>query len=134
METNKKPTKELLQKQLNDLAEQERKEMIKAYYPQFKGLIGKFFKTKNSYSLPKKPSDYWFIYTKITDIKKGDLYDTGNGVLSEFRGFDFQTDMYGDITINKSRKGCVHSLGDEITEQEFNEAWNKMIDSLNKLG
>jgi len=129
------PIKEQLQKQLNAIAKQEEKELIAKHYPEFKKLEGKYFKYKNSYSCPEKPSDYWFLYTKITEIKPDDVYNTrGNGVACHFKGWSFQTDKYANISVEKKKTGYVHSLGQEITENEFHSAWDKIIEALNNLG
>lgn len=132
---NLKPTKEQLQKQLNAIAKQEEKELIEKHYPEFKKLEGTFYKTRNNYSCPEKPSDYWFLYTKITEIKPDDVYDTrGNGVACHFKGWSFQTCKYSNFSVEQEKRGYVHSLGKQITEQEFIEAWNKAMSALDKLG
>lgn len=39
------------------------------------GKVGKFFKTRNSYSCPERPSDYWWLYAHVTHMDKyGYLY------------------------------------------------------------
>lgn len=130
-----KPTKEQLQKQLDAIAKQEQKEMIEKHYPEFKDFEGRHFKTKNNYSSPEKPSDYWWLYTKVLTIKPEDIYDTGiNGIASHFKGYSFQTTKYGNVEIEKNKQGYIHSLGQEITEKEFIEAWNKLMSTLDNLG
>jgi len=127
-------SKEQLQKQLDEIAKKEEQEMIETHYPKFKKFEGKFFKTSNCYSCPEKPSDYWWLYTKITEIKPKDIYNTrGNGVASHYTGWSFQVDKYGQISIEREKSGYIHSLGQEITEKEFNAAWDKMIDKINAL-
>lgn len=133
--TDLKPTKEQLQKQLNAIAKQEEKELIEKHYPEFKKLEGTFYKTRNNYSCPEKPSDYWWLYTKITEIKPDDVYDTRyNGVACHFKGWSFQTCKNGNFSVEQEKIGYVHSLGKQITEQEFVEAWNKAMSNLDKLG
>lgn len=128
-----KPTKEQLQKQLDEIVSQEQKEIIEKNYPKFKKFIGKCFKYKNNYSCPTKPSDYWFTYTKVVELNPDDIYDTGySGITSRFKGYSFDCDKYGNISINNV-DGYIHSLGKEITESEFNEAWNKMMGKLDNL-
>ena len=130
-----KTKKEQLQKQLNAIAEQEEKELIEKHYPEFKKLEGTFYKRINNFSLPKKSSDYWFLYTKVTEIKPEYVYDTrGNGVACYFKGWSFQTDKYGNFSVVQEKSGYVHSLGEQITEQEFLKAWNKAMSDLDKLG
>jgi len=129
-----KLSKEDLQKQLNAIAKQEEKEMIEREYPKFKEFEGRCFKTRNNYSCPEKPSDYWFLYTKITSVKKADIYDTrANGPASHYTGWSFQTDKYGRVNVEKEVRGYIHSLDKEISEKEFKSAWNKVIDGLNKM-
>lgn len=128
------PTKEQLQKQLAAIAKQEKEQIIKKYYPEFKKLEGTFYKTRNNYSCPEKPSDYWWVYTKITKIDPKDVYDTrGNGVTSHYTGWSFQTCKYGNFSVEKEKRSYVHSLGKKITEQEFIDAWNKAMSNLDSL-
>lgn len=128
-------TKEQLQKQLNDIAEKENKEMVEKYYPEFKKFEGRYFKYKNNYSCPTKKSDYWFTYTKVVKVSPDDIYDTrGNGVTSRFNGWYFEVDKFGHTSISSIEGGYIHSLDKEITETEFNKAWNKMVDGFEKLG
>lgn len=134
MKKNTQITKEQLQKQINAITAQEEKEMIEKHYPKFKKLEGTFYKQKDNYSCHNKASDYWFSYTKVTKIKPTDIYDTkGNGITSRFEGYAFRTDKYGTFSVNKEKIGYVHSLGIQISEQEFNQAWNKAMQNLNKL-
>lgn len=132
MKTNMKLnlTKEQLREQLNKIEEQEEKEMIKERYPEFKKLEGKYFKYLNSYG-----SDYkkWGVYTKVIEIKPSDLYNVGRGVDCHFTGFSFEFDKIGLITIENIKRGHTHLLGDEISEAEFNAAWNEIADMINKM-
>lgn len=129
-----KLTKEQLKKQLNYITKKEEKEMIEKHYPEFKKLEGTCYKTKNTYGCPKKPSDYWFLYTKITKIKREDVYDTiGNGVTCRFKGWSFQNSKYNNFSVELKKTGYVHSLGKQITEEEFIEAWNRAMSKLDKL-
>jgi hypothetical protein len=129
-----KPTKEQLQKQLNAIAKQEEKDIIAKYYPEFKKLEGTFYKVKTSYSCPTKPSDYWWIYTKVTEIKPDDVYNTnGNGVTCHFKGWSFQNCRDGNFSVEQEKIGYVHSLGKQITQQEFIQAWNNAMANLDKL-
>lgn len=126
--------KKQLSRELKTIAEQEQKAMVEKYYPEFKKLEGTFWKIRNNYSLPQKPSDYFWLYTKITEVKPEDVYDTGgNGITSHVRGWSFQTCKYGIFTVEKQKAAYAHHLGQQITEEEFNDAWNAAIDSLDKL-
>src|SRR5690606_5369096 len=121
----------------------ERKEearRIEAAYPKLKKVEGKYFKFKNSYSLPETPSDYWWLFIKVTEVRKEDLYiGWDEEVMGKFRGWSFCTDKYSTIEISMddqmSSFRYLHFLDDckEITEDEFNREWNKMVDKLDKL-
>jgi len=133
--TDLKPTKEQLQKQLNAIAWQEKKDLIKIHYPEFKKFEGRYFKVKNSYGGAEKRSDWWWLYIKVTQVNPDDVYDTGgNGVNCRCKGYSFQTCKYGNVEIDKNKRTYISSLVQEITEKEFNEAWNKLMSTLEKLG
>lgn len=130
-----KAKKKELEKQLKIIAKKEEMEMIEKHYPEFKKMEGTFHKRRCNYSLAKIPSDYWWLYTKVTEIKPEHVYDTfGNGVSCNFIGWTFQTCKYGNFSVEREEKGYLHSLGQQITEEEFNEAWNKAMEQLDKLG
>lgn len=135
MKTDLQTKKEQLQKELNSIQEKEQKEIVSKHYPIFKKKYqGKCFKMKNHYGNPRKRSDYWFVYIKVTEIKPEDIYDTrGNGVTSHYTGWQFQTDSSYNVSIQKKETGYIHSLGQQIPESEFNEAWDKVINGLNKM-
>lgn len=125
------PRKMQLQRELIMIEKNEEKELREKHYPLIKEKYeGTFFKCPNSYN----GNNRWNIYTKVTEIKPKDIYDTnGNGVTSHYTGYSFQTDCYNKIQIDRKATGYVHSLGKEISEAEFNEAWNKMIEQMNAL-
>jgi hypothetical protein len=127
--------KEQLQKELARIEQLERKQIIDKNYPIIKKKYeGKYFKYRNCYSCPAKPSDYWWLYVKVVEIKPSDIYDTrGNGITSEYRGYSFQKDKYGQITIQNERKSYIHGLGKEITEMEFKKAWKNIIATLTEM-
>lgn len=122
---------EKLKKQLQEIAEEKLNKVIKDNYPIFKEKYeGKFFKIENSYSSIEK----WWLYTKVTEIKPSHIYiGYKDAVLCNFDGFSFQTNVDKVITIESNKFGFTHSLGKEISEKEYNDAWNKMIDNINKL-
>jgi len=126
--------KEQLQKKLNDIAENEAKVLRQKHFPKFKKLEGKCFKYKNSYSQPKKKSDYWFKYAKVIEVREEDVYDTrGAGVTCHCKIYEFQSDKDGNISIDTIGHSYAHNLGTEISEAEFIEAWNDMMGQLDKL-
>ena len=122
-------TKEQLRAQLVKIEQQERKELIKNEYHNFKKLEGTFWKTRNSYGDGKK----WWYYTKITQIKPAHIYENSNGVTSRFIGYTFQTCTYKILTVEKEKTGYIHSLGKQISKAEFNAAWKKAMDGLTTL-
>lgn len=123
-------TKEQLQKQLNKIDAQESKDFAEKHYPHFKAFIGKCFKYRNSFGTGKK----WWLYIKVTDIKKGSVYAVHDGSPScRYNGFSFQTDSYGNMSIEKERNGYFHSLGNQISQAEFTRAFNKVKAKINKL-
>lgn len=128
-------TKKSLQQQLKKITEQEHRAMVAENYPKHKDRFeGKFFKYKNSYSCPKKPSDYWYAYTKVVSIKPDDIYEGHAGVvLSHCTVYCFQIDKYGNLLVEINKKTCTHSLGKEIPETEFNRAFGKIVDLINNL-
>lgn len=96
------------QAQLNKILDAEQLEKNRA-------LVGKCFKYPNNcYSLPKKPSDYWPVYQKITSADYGGC-----------NAMEFQTDSHGGITIKF--KTWAHQSGYvPITHAEFEKAWRKV--------
>lgn len=121
-----------LQSELKKIFEAEEKALIEEHYPKFKNKYeGKCFKIRNRYGGDSKG---WWLYVKVTEIKPEDVYDTsGNGVACKYTGWQFQVDEHGNINISKEDFGYCHSLGQLISEGEFNAAWNKMIDLMDKL-
>lgn len=123
--------KEQLKKQLQKIKDLERKELIEKHYPTFKKLEGNCYKKKNHCGSPKKPSDYWYEYTKVLEIKEEDIfYDIiDNKVLSRFIGVSFDIDKFGI----RQENSYVHLFGKKITEKEFNKAFNNQLSRAKKL-
>lgn len=121
--------KEQLKKQLQEIKNLERKELIEKHYAKFKKLEGNCYKKKNHCGSPKKPSDYWYEYTKVLEIKEEDIFydNMDNKVLSRFRGVSF--DKFGI----RQENSYVHLLGKKITEKEFNKAFTKQLSRAKKL-
>lgn len=125
-----KLTKEQLQKQLEKIQVQESKGFADKHYPAFQQFIGKCFKYRNSFSADKK----WWLYIKVTDIKKSSVYAIHDGSPScRYNGFSFQVDWYGNISIEKEKSGYFHSLGKEISQVEFTREFNKVKAKIGKL-
>ena len=129
MTKNLQQKKEQLKKQLQEIKDLERKELIEKHYKKFKKLEGNCYKKKNHCGSPKKPSDYWFTYTKVLEIKEEDIFydNMDNKVLSRFRGVSF--DKFGI----RQENSYVHLLGKKITEKEFNKAFNNQLSRAKKL-
>lgn len=127
--------KEELRKQLADIEKKELQERINLEYPKFKELIGTCYKYKNSYSCPEKKSDYWYTYMKILSITPNDLYLGGinnDMMLARCKCFKYQIDKYGEIKVNPVYETFVHSLGQEISIDEFNKKYKQLISNLLK--
>ena len=124
--------KQLLQDKLNEIEKKEREDIRRVHYPEFKKQFqGKCFKSKNGYGGGSKG---WWYYTKVLCIKPEYIYDTkGTGITSHFDGYGFEVTTDGNVSIRDIDKYYVHSLGEEITEEEFNKAWNKMVEKINKF-
>jgi hypothetical protein len=101
-----------LQRQLARLRDAETKKESEA-------VVGRCYKYRNSYSCPKVPSDYWWLYAKVTKV--GDYWPVT---------FEFQTDKDGRIDIQT--RDCSVGIGKEgngyieIPSKEFNAAWRAL--------
>ena len=84
-------------------------------------ILGKCFRTRNNYSCPAKPSDYWWLYCRITSVDKdGDV-----------RGFEFQTDNRGQIFIDPKKYAYRNMSGwEEISLMQFKTAWKSLEDDI----
>lgn len=78
--------------------------------------VGKFYKTRNNYSCPKKASDYWWQYEKVTRMDS-------RGFL---RTLQFQTDSYGTVHVEFEHYAYHMQYGTEIKKAEFDRAWKTM--------
>lgn len=86
------------------------------------GMVGTFWKYRNCYSMPSKPSDYWFVYrciTKVTDTK------------NTFVAFDFETDKNGKHIIATEK--WTHLTGwVRCTEKEYLRAWRRLVNTIRR--
>jgi len=80
---------------------------------------GKYFKFRNSYGGDRKK---WWMYVKCMKVKSRD----------EITSFAFQKDIYGEITTSVKKRTSESILQIEITKREFDTAYNKMIQTINK--
>lgn len=78
-------------------------------------LVGLCFKYKNNYSIPEKPSDYWYMYSRVTSLN-------GDGL----NVFSFQTDKDGKLTVEPDGYQ-VQVYGDPCSPDEFNREFKKAI-------
>ncbi len=123
-------TREQLRKRLKELLENENQELIDAHYPEFKALEGKCFKSENYYSCDE---ERWLLYTKVQSILPEHVYVSGENVYSHFEGLNFQQTKDGVINIEPIKHGFVHSLGEEISAEEFDAAWDSILSEINIL-
>ncbi|KKM59287.1 hypothetical protein LCGC14_1548290 [marine sediment metagenome] len=86
-------------------------------------LIGKCFKYRNSYSAPEEESDYWWLYYKVISVNR-------HGICMAMR---FQTDKHGRIEIEKERYFVLSDRYIKITEEEFEDAWDNLLLTINFL-
>lgn len=109
------------EKQLRAESDRIRRELQKIEYErdiaEAKALVGQCFKyPRNSYSCPTSERDYWPVYFKAIRIKNGRLC-----------GIEFQTDKYGEVTINqKSTRSTTMSGYVRISQREFRNALSKL--------
>lgn len=87
-----------------------------------KKLIGKCFRVRNNYSVPAKPSDYWWLYTKVIGA---DAYN--------LKVFQFQIDKDGRIDINQRELYRRVSDYQPITTDAFTRAWKSVQKRVAKL-
>lgn len=124
--------KEELEKELKELQLRENEQMYENVYPEFKGYEGKFYKFKNNYSMPKKKSDYWFLYKQVTRVDRDDMYRSGDDIYCNYHGWSFETDKYGNVRVELDANGYIHSLNEyeEISREEFLLAWDRLTQKL----
>lgn len=110
----KKQTAEL--SKINDA--EEREEMLP--------FVGRYFKYRNNYSCPQKPSDYWWMYFRVDKI-----HPTG----AELSCTQFEVDMYGKIFIRPNEKIYKSILfgSREIKKSEYEKAWASIMAKINKV-
>ena len=97
-------------RKLGDIEYREAKERVAP-------LDGKCFRYRNNYSVPQKPSDYWWLYVKIIGTK-------GASAVT----FEFQTDKYGKLSIEPHQQHYNRFPSDDrgyqpISAAEFKRAW-----------
>lgn len=92
--------------------------------PRKRALIGRCFKYRNCYSLPKKPSDYWWLYRMYTKLGR-------DGVLSTL---EVQIDKDGCVQMNVGTHFREPTEGwHPITRREYDRAYRKAMRRAAKL-
>jgi hypothetical protein len=81
--------------------------------------VGRFFKARNSYSCPEKPSDYWWLYFKVTGFE-------GRFVT----GFEFQRDKGGRSWSDPNVHRVIYSDHIEISQSDWNRQWRSFLAKL----
>ena len=106
--------------ELGKILDKTRKELDeildKEEYEKNIGLVGKYYKYRNSYSCPKEESDYWYIYRKITGIDEKNRLKVSS----------FSMDKDGKIEINNN-DAFFSSGWIEISKFEFDLAWDAIL-------
>lgn len=82
--------------------------------------VGKYFKYRNSYSLPQTPDDYWWLYSHVVGISKDGMMEVTT----------FQNDKRGRIEIEMRACGTDATLGEEIDQSEYEEARDMLFEEL----
>jgi hypothetical protein len=116
------PNKEKLQAQIRVLVEQLDEIELAERIEERKYLVGKCFKTKNSYSSPQNEADVWWLYGKYTHMDEH----------ANLHAFIFQEDKDGKITIETERD-VYHTMYDETTQEDYNLAWMKIQNKIAKM-
>lgn len=83
---------------------------------------GKYFKYRNNYSNPQKPSDYWFVYTKCITVIDAKFFFVSR----------FETDKDGQIEIKHERTGS-HLFQNRITKREYDAARRKITAKITRM-
>lgn len=80
-----------------------------------KKLVGKCFRYRNCYSCPEKPSDYWWLYMRVTKADGYWLYAQ-----------QFQVDKNGACSFDPKR--MLHNVDgnyEPITKAAYDKAWKQ---------
>ncbi len=118
MSNKKQELEKIITEARSELWEIENTERQKLYTP----LVGKFFKYRNSYSVPQTEADYWYQYVEVTGVEGENI-----GV----KVFMFENDVHGQIRIElDGRKPILSSGYTEISRDEFLSAWQNIQDSI----
>lgn len=89
------------------------------------GLVGKCFKSRNSYSCPE-PDEFWWLYARVVSTDR----------FGSLEVIHFEVDHRGDCFIRRvARPAAMFSSGpySEIGEGEFRTAWAAFDDRIAAL-
>lgn len=75
-------------------------------------LVGKFFKTRNNYSVPEKRSDYWWQYVQVTKMARSGHLDI----------VMFEIDKYGNLSVRRDSHRWHMADYQEIKAAEYRAA------------
>ncbi len=116
----KSKTKEQLESEIRTLSVQWNKIKDKEDAAIDASFLGRFFKTRNNYSCPKKPSDYWWLYAKVVCVKSG------------IKATSFQVDCNGRIEIRQNDYFMSNTLLSytEISQLQYEKAWLKCLEQI----
>jgi hypothetical protein len=86
-------------------------------------MVGKCFRVRNSYSMPQKQSDYWWLYRRVIRARGSTLWVD-----------EFQSDCHGQITVMREKQVPVNFIGrsEEISLTKYCRARVTLLDSLKK--
>lgn len=95
--------------------------------PKRRALVGKCFRYRNNYSCPVKPTDYWWLWTRITGLDGASLMC-----------LQVQCDKYGKIIIETcsipSFNGTMREAGYQpVTRQQFKRACAGLLATARKM-
>ena len=85
--------------------------------------VGKFFRTRNCFSCPEKPSDYWWVYCHVTRMgQHGWLYTN-----------QFEVDKHGSVhaRFDYCAMHLASSDWQPISEATYQKAWERLVKKAN---
>jgi hypothetical protein len=88
-------------------------------------MVGLCFKTRNNYSCPEKPSDYWQLYVKVQSTDEH----------GHLKCLKFEVDKDGNVSVRKDQFYHPHSLDSYLTisPDEFQREFAKMLKHTEKM-
>lgn len=100
----------------------------KTEIPRFKSMVGTHWRYRNSYSCPKGPEDYWFVYRRIDSLNK-----SGEVTYSEF-----QCDKDGKVSLEICTDRPIRFLSmtgwSQTDKATYDHAFRSVTDTVKKIG